>query len=284
MVKSSSGKIEFCTSEPLVAALPACAFGYGSNEESATQKNSTGNIRATDNNMWLTSPRRRPPDEPCQQQSIRDNTGKAMQNTLKRRSGHSVECLAKIMVTILLFLLTPHSTMGAENRPSFAQVEAVVSDYFSSLKDHQNGDIISKRDVQQIFGQLEALGWSVPEKADILKRVLDDQHYIVKTLRSPKGRKFMRKVSGETLAYDQLDLSSTMPGGKHLITDLLRSPGAERLFRKGNNVGFQNLARQIPPSKRSGTPRPQDFSKPTGRIYTANDLLKALKKSHQQSK
>lgn len=203
--------------------------------------------------------------------------------TPRRRSNHLIGCLTIVMFLTVLLALTAHSTTTAADLPSFSQVEGVVSDYFSSLKDYRNGDVISKRDVQQVLGQLEALGWRVPDRSEILKRVLDDQHYVVKTLRSPKGRTFMRKISGEKLAYDQLDLSSSLPGGKLLITDLLRSPGADRLFRKGNNVGFQDIAGKIPPSKRSGAPRPQDFSKPTGRIYTANDLIKALKNSYQRS-
>jgi hypothetical protein len=130
--------------------------------------------------------------------------------------------------------------------------------------------------------QVESLGWKIAEREKILEKTLDDKDFLVKTLRSDVGRRFMRKISGEKLAYDQLDRAATMPGGQPMIFELIRTPDADRVFRPGNLVQLADLAHQIPVAERSKSPRPQDFSKPTGRIYTAETLVKVLKLVYQR--
>jgi hypothetical protein len=164
-------------------------------------------------------------------------------------------------------------------RPPFPRIERTVREHFAGQRDFRSGDIIARGDVAQVLGQLRAIGWDVPNQEQLLNRTLEDQHYLVRTLRSPRGRTFMRKISRQRLPYDKLDRATKLPGGERLIVDLLRSPDADRVFRGGNVVGFQSLARQVPRSSR--TPRPSDFVQPTGRIYTVEALLEALRVGYQ---
>lgn len=164
--------------------------------------------------------------------------------------------------------------------PMFAKVSAIVDRHFATLPEHQPGDLISQSQVAPVFEQLETLGWKVADRSTIYNSVLPDSNYLVETFRKPDGRKFMRKISGDKLAYDRLDQLSRMPGGKLMMQDFLRFPNADISLTGKSAVPIRDYARFAPPRDRSRTPTAADLDKPTKRIYTTEQLLARLQESY----
>ncbi|MCA9266859.1 MAG: hypothetical protein KDA41_00235, partial [Planctomycetales bacterium] len=138
--------------------------------------------------------------------------------------------------------------------------------HFSSLTGHQNGDLISRSQVEPLIKQLEILGWPVPDRAAILNSTLEDSHYVVSQFRTPRGMEFFRKAGSYPLAFDRLDQISRMPGGKLMIQDMLRFSNSELTFAPDNKLDSAKFARFTPRGARN-TPTAEDLNRPTGRIY-----------------
>jgi hypothetical protein len=178
----------------------------------------------------------------------------------------------------IFFLATPGA---AAPKPMLAwgDVTALVSRQLATRPGYQAGDLISQGDVTPVFKLLEERGWKVADKEEILQRVLDDGHFLVKQLRTEPGVKFARGVAKEALALDHLDRLCAMPGGQQLVHDMLRLPNGQAFMSKKPTQGFTDLTILLPKQANGKTPRDPDFDKPTGKIYTEAALLAALEKS-----
>lgn len=172
-------------------------------------------------------------------------------------------------------------TFAADELPSFAKAEGIVRRHFQTLTGYQSGDLISRSQVEPVFDALERLGWKVGDRAEILNSVLPDGSYLVQQFRSDKGQPFMRKVSGERLAYDRLDQISRMPGGKLMIQDFLRFRNSELSLSSKSPLDISRIARLQPKENRSGAPSEADLDKPTGRLYTVDALVARLEQSYE---
>ena len=168
---------------------------------------------------------------------------------------------------------------GQESPPSLAQVQTVVNRHFARVPDYRPGDIIAQSDVEPLFAQLARLGWSVADRKAILAAVLADDDFLVASLRTKSGRKFMRRIAGYPEAYDRLDRLARLPCGKHAVRRLIGGPDGYKMIEYMTTTrGGIELGKQL-----SNTPKGKDFNKPTGRLYTAELLLERLKKSYASS-
>jgi hypothetical protein len=168
--------------------------------------------------------------------------------------------------------------------PSLSRVEGIVKAHFASLADHQEADLIAKGDVEPIFRGLEKQGWKVSDQDEILKSMLDDGHVVVQALRTPSGKRFMRKVSREANIYDRLDRVSQHPGGPALIQRVIQLPDGDKYAKANPGTGNPNLSDLLLIYERGSahTRKLKDYDKPTGSIYTAGDFLKRLTQSYQK--
>jgi len=172
----------------------------------------------------------------------------------------------------------PTPTAPAKKFPKWSKVEKRAHTHFTDLEGHKKGDLISQGDLKGLFKELEKLGWSVEDQRKLSDQLLPKNDYVVRQLRSRKGRDFMRHVSSRPGAYDRLDRLRRMPYGKRRIREMIDSPGGYTLLlymtlgQQGKNMG-----RSISRGKNG-----RNFNQPTGRIYTSRAFLKQLKKSYDK--
>jgi hypothetical protein len=169
----------------------------------------------------------------------------------------------------------------AEKLPAWSVVTHTVAEQLASIPRYRDGDLISQSQVAPIFTQLEDEGWVVADRAKILASVLPDDDFLVEQLRTPEGVKFMRKISAYPQAYDEIDQLSRLPGGDLMVRDFLRFAHSDRTFSNKKGPSPAMYARLVPDQKRQGVPTPEDMEKPTGRIYTAAQLLARLQQSYR---
>jgi hypothetical protein len=156
------------------------------------------------------------------------------------------------------------------------QVAQTVDAYFAKTRGRQPMDIITRNEVSPLFDQLAKQGWQVAERKEILDRVPADNEFMVKQLRSQKGRAFMRQISQYPGGYDSLDRLSKLPQGKNTVEALIKGPdGFKMLQYMDTTQGGLNLEKQL-----AHTPKGKDFTKPTGRIYTVGELKWALRNAY----
>jgi hypothetical protein len=154
-----------------------------------------------------------------------------------------------------------------------------VSDYFQSLGDYQAGDLVSQRHVAGALGAVADVGWEVPDADKIIEQALADGSFLVRELSTPAGRKFMRKIARHAGTYSRLDSLSGLYNGERIVRDLVNQKGGDQFIeylattKSGHNLG-QMMA---------GTKRGTNLNKPTGRIYTADDLVAVLKKAYAKA-
>jgi hypothetical protein len=181
---------------------------------------------------------------------------------------------------LILGLVANSATAEEEKLPSFGDVAKVVE---TSLAHRGSGDIISRGDLGPVFRDLDILGWTVEDEKEILQQVLASGDPIVTTLRSNRGRKFIRQVAGYRLIYDRLDRIAQQPGGQRLIQDLIKLPDAARYAKMAPARGVPGMMEFLPKDRSGKTRKVKDYNKPTGKIYTANEFLKRLRKSYDEA-
>jgi len=162
--------------------------------------------------------------------------------------------------------------------PSFAQVKSIVQKTLAADRDYRAGDLLCQSRVTKVLAQLKGAGWDVTESRELLSRVPADNEFLVQVLRSKRGLSLMRRISGITAGYDRVDNLSRIPNGRGIVEKLIQGPDGYKLIeyladsRGGKNLG-QMLGRGDPNA---------DLNRPTGRIYTEQQLLDALQKLYTE--
>lgn len=178
------------------------------------------------------------------------------------------------------------SSLGAEKKlPRFAKVQEVVATQLASLRDYEKSDIISSSDMKPVFPELAKMGWKVKDQEEILKQMLRPTDFLVKELRTPNGKRFMRKISGDQAVYDRLDRVSEHKRGPATIRNVIRLPDGEKYMRAKPAPGNPTLSDLVLMYDRGSVQHRsiKDFDKPTGKIYTGNEFLKRLKESYAEA-
>jgi len=134
---------------------------------------------------------------------------------------------------------------------------------------------VTRSQVAGALAKVADAGAKVPNADRILAATLPDNSFLAKELSTPAGRKFMRKVARQRGGFDRLDRLSSISRGQTLVRDLIRGADGDKFIeyltttRGGRNLG-STLA-----GARQGT----NLNQPTGRIYTADDLMAAIEAS-----
>jgi hypothetical protein len=158
-------------------------------------------------------------------------------------------------------------------RADFDAVARRVQEYLTSIPGYQPGDLIARREATAILDCAAELGWIPPQRAAILEQVLDDHSLLVRKLRSRSGRTLMRQCARRSLPFDVLDRLANLPEGERILQSLIDGPDGYKLVEYiAQTPGGRALGRQL-----QAVPRGQNFNQPTGRIYTAEQLLARLK-------
>jgi hypothetical protein len=85
----------------------------------------------------------------------------------------------------------------------------------------------------------------------------------------------MRKIAPRAGTYAHLDRLSTITRGETIIRDLVRTKDGDKMIQYlATTKGGKNMSGMMAQT-RGGV----DLNKPTGRIYTADDLVTALTKA-----
>lgn len=185
----------------------------------------------------------------------------------------------------LCLVLIPGSLVAQDPRkpPSFAEIRELVDQHFAEQSHLRVGDITCQNDVRSLFSTLEASGWIVEDRDEILNKMLSANDPLLRILRSPNGAKFMSQVANEKLIYDRLDRIVRVPGGQRLLTDLVKLPDAARFAKQKTPPGVPDLEDLLPKDRSGKTRQVKDFNKATEKIYTAADFKKALQKSYEMA-
>ncbi len=172
-------------------------------------------------------------------------------------------------------------SLQVQEFPEYARVRSIIEARLLAQPDFRRSDLISRGDVASALREVEALGWKDVSRSEVISQMLDDGEFLVRELRSPQGRTFMRRVADYRLIYDRLDRVSRAPGGHALIHDLIKLPDGHRYARMETPPGVPSLTDLLPKGLSGKTPRIKDLDKPTGRVYTLDELLRRLETSHR---
>ncbi len=179
-----------------------------------------------------------------------------------------------------LGIASAHGGPPQANLPTWANVARVIEQHFAELPDYQPGGIITRSEARPLFAKLAALGWDVADREAILAAVPGDGDFLVKQLRSEKGRRFTDKIQNDPMAFDRTDRLSRLPRGKRMVEDLIRGPGGEKMIDYlTKSPGGAELMTML-----SASPQGKDFAKPTGRLYTAAMLRDRLKAAYDAAR
>jgi hypothetical protein len=150
----------------------------------------------------------------------------------------------------------------------FSAVQATAEQLFLKDLGQEKGDLISRSQVQELFRRLAKLGWQVPQPKELTDRVLADDQFLIKRLRTPDGIKFMRQVARLPNGYDRLDHLSQLQRGQKIVSELIRGPdGYKMLEYMTTSSGGANMGKML-----SETPHGANFNGTTGKIYTLEAL------------
>jgi hypothetical protein len=89
----------------------------------------------------------------------------------------------------------------------------------------------------------------------------------------------MRRVSGFDLIYDRLDRVSRVSGGQRMLEAIVRLPDGQRYAKPKSQLphGVPDFLELLPKNSSGKVRTIRDYDKPTGRLYTADDLLARLR-------
>jgi len=160
-------------------------------------------------------------------------------------------------------------------RPKKAELKAVIEAHLSKKVDFKANDLLCLTDVEPILLELMERGITpLGSREELYEPFLTERDFLVQVFRSTAGKAFMRQVNQIPGAYDRLERLSWLPEGKEMIEQLIADPaGAETFKRLISPEGIKALEPRL-----ASHPRGRNFSKPSGHIHTAAQLLSRLEK------
>lgn len=185
---------------------------------------------------------------------------------------------------IALLLLTPHAGAAPPRqgrakpaaRPAWKDIQATVVATLAADERYRSGDLISQRELNEVFKALQAKGWSPADRKQMLEQALPADAPLVRELRTEAGRKFMRQVGPMPDGYDRLDHLSRLGDGPRIVRKLIAGPDGYKLLEYLTSAsGGDELGKML-----AKAPDGRDFNRPTGRVYTQAALLSRLKESY----
>src|SRR5262245_56550923 len=193
---------------------------------------------------------------------------------------HMVRAICALAATLVIASTAAAQSAQSTKQISFDAVNKAFTDYFASLKDYRANDLVSQSVVESALTYVaDKSGWKVPNQKEIVGRTLADNSFLITQLSTPVGKKFMRSLDKYGGSYSHLDRLSTISGGQQFIKDMItRKDGYIMIEYLTTTSGGHELGRMM-----AGVPNGVDLNKPTGRIYTSDDLLAALKQSFSTS-
>ncbi len=170
---------------------------------------------------------------------------------------------------------------SAVRPPAWSRVKECVETHLVSLGLVEGNALVTRGDIMPVLKQLELQGWHGLTGSELVERLMDDGEFLARELRSSPGRAFLKRLGDDRLIYDRLDRVARMPGGQALIHDLIRLPDGHRYAKRNPPRGVPSLTELLPKGASGKTPRVPDLDKPTGRIYTVEQLWQSLETAHQ---
>jgi hypothetical protein len=208
--------------------------------------------------------------------ACKDSAGAALVRLLLRGLVHYASRVAMVLATVCCCVNSADS--APTERPNFDQVANAARTYFQSLRDYRDGDLLAQGMIADVLDAIADVGWEVPDREKFEQRALADDSFLVRELSTPAGRRFARNIAGKPGSYERLDRLSTVSRGEQLVRDLIQQKGGDVLIEYlATTKGGRNLGHSM-----ANTPNGIDLNKPTGRIYTAGDLMKALQTAYQK--
>lgn len=170
------------------------------------------------------------------------------------------------------------ASAAGKKPPTQEQIVAAASATFEELSGHKPGDLISQSQANAALQAAAKLGWQAGIESRLAGRALPDGHFLIQRKSSRKGRSFLRKV-GKSGGYAQLDrLSSTSDGKKHIKYLIGQRDGHLLITYMATTSKGRNLGRQM-----ANVRRGVNLNKPTDRIYTAEQLMVAIKELYRST-
>jgi hypothetical protein len=178
---------------------------------------------------------------------------------------------------LLVGLLVSGPTAAAEpKRADFRQVAEAVVAYFRTVPDFGSVDLMSQSQVAGALDAVAVAGWNVPNREQLVSLALPDNSFLLKQSATPAGKRFLRSVAAQPGGYARLDRLSTISRGKKLIRDLINDKDGYLMIEYLATTSGGHEMGKMMADTRGGV----DLNKPTGRIYTIEDLLQALAKTY----
>jgi len=196
------------------------------------------------------------------------------------RTKHRILALALAVQFLAANALAAPKAVRKPKTLKFEEIQQIVERHFAAIPDYKRGDLITQKSVADVFKQLELYGWKVADQKAILGDVLSDSNFIARQFRTKHGKAFMRQISRYPGGFDRVDRISAMPQGRNDVAQMKKLPDGYKMIeamtttRRGKILG-QRL---------SNAPKGKNFNKPTGKIYTADALVKRLKVSFESRK
>lgn len=172
-----------------------------------------------------------------------------------------------------------HANSGSK-KVAWAKIDATVNGHFAALPGYQAGDMISRKQVEPLLAKLSVLGWKVPDQPKLLGKIPADSSWLVTNLRTPNGKKFMRKIATYPQGYDRTDRLTALSDGRRIVSALIQGPGGDEMiaFLTTSRTG-KNTSKEL-----TRVPGGADFNQPTGTLYTVDALLSELSQLYSQGK
>src|SRR3954468_22376848 len=200
---------------------------------------------------------------------------RANSRSVRQKISHWCSLLLVLACFLAAAVYMTASATAAQRAPAAHRPDAmnVIETYFRATGDYQSGDLITRSQIEKVLAKLKASGFKVNEAEEIAKLGLADDSFLARELSTAEGRQFMRKLAQHPGTFSHLDRLSTIPRGQSLVRDMIRQKDGDKLVEYlATTKGGKNMGSMMAQA-RGGV----DLNKPTGRIYTVEDLIDALK-------
>lgn len=187
--------------------------------------------------------------------------------------------LAFLFLLVVWLVWEPLVARAAGPIPEMSAIEKAVLQHFAAKRDYRPGDMLTRDMASPLIDKLRRLGLPLPDAKQILDSLPTPDSFLAKQFATPGGQRFMRQIASYPGGYDRLDRLSQMPRGEQTVRDLIRGPDGYKMVEYMTTTeGGRELGKML-----ANSPDGRDFNAPTGRIYTADELLNRIEKSRTAS-
>ena len=188
-------------------------------------------------------------------------------------------------ILALVVSLVAIDEVTAQNPPplmDWKTMEQITNQWLDSQPPRGYAKLIVWEDIAPLLEEVQKKGWAMPYARHLEAVMVKRSDFLAQFAASESGARWLNAAGGSQLLLDRVERVAKVEHGQRTLRDVAKLPNGSK-FAGAKPQNFMPGLVDLLPLKGGKRPEIKDYDKPTGRLYTREQVMQYLHKLHEAS-